>query len=165
MSEEALARRLVSALAERGLTVATCESLTAGLLSATIASVPGASAVLRGGLVTYATELKAELAGVSSPLLAERGPVDGDVARQMAEGAARVCGASLGMSTTGVAGPDPVGDQGPGTVWIAVTEAEPRLLALSGDRQEIRRQTVAAALELALDTVTGSAGEPAPEPV
>jgi nicotinamide-nucleotide amidase len=145
---ETTAQRAVRLLTERGLTVATCESLTAGLVSARIADVPGASAVLRGGLVTYATDLKGSLAGVDAARLESHGPVDGEVARQMAEGARRVCGSDLGMATTGVAGPDPVGEHAAGTVWIAVTGAEPRLLHLAGDRSAIRAQTVEAVLEL-----------------
>src|SRR5690348_14782860 len=100
---------VLAALDARGETLAVAESLTGGLLAATIVDVPGASRVFRGGLVVYATELKASLAGVDAGLLAERGPVDPDVARDLARGAALRCGAQWGLSTTGVAGPDPQG--------------------------------------------------------
>jgi len=98
---------VVSELVSRGQTLAVAESLTGGLLAATLVEVPGVSKVFRGGLVVYATDLKATLAGVDQTLLAERGPVDPDVARELAAGAARVCGADWGLSTTGVAGPEP----------------------------------------------------------
>ncbi|TBL27016.1 CinA family protein, partial [Verrucosispora sp. SN26_14.1] len=77
---------VVHRLTERRETLATVESLTGGLLAATIVEVAGASAVYRGGLVVYATELKEQLADVPADLLAARGPVDGDVAAALAEG-------------------------------------------------------------------------------
>src|SRR5262249_26439093 len=89
----AAATGLIGRLVERGETLAVAESLTGGLLAATIVDVPGASAAFRGGLVVYATDLKASLAGVDEDLLAERGPVDPDVAAALAEGARRCCGA------------------------------------------------------------------------
>ncbi|WP_394159981.1 CinA family protein [Galactobacter valiniphilus] len=115
-----LARELVSRAAAAGLTVATAESLTAGLVAATIADVPGASAVLRGGVVSYAVEVKASVLGVDAAWLAEHGPVDPRVAEEMAIGAARVCDADLGVSTTGVAGPEPHGGREVGTVYLGV---------------------------------------------
>ncbi len=115
-----LARELVSRAAAAGLTVATAESLTAGLVAATIADVPGASAVLRGGVVSYAVEVKARVLGVDAAWLAEHGPVDPRVAEEMAIGAARVCDADLGVSTTGVAGPEPHGGREVGTVYLGV---------------------------------------------
>ena len=141
-------------LARRSETVAVAESLTGGLLSATLVEAPGASATYRGGLIVYATDLKASLAGVSAELLDERGPVDREVAEQLALGAVRRCGADWGVATTGVAGPDPQGGQPPGTVWLAI--AGPRAadgarsyrLSLEGSRAEIIRATVAAALGL-----------------
>ena len=79
-----LARELVTRAGAAGLTVATAESLTAGLVAATIADVPGASAVLRGGVVSYAVEVKASVLGVDAAWLAEHGPVDPRVAEEMA---------------------------------------------------------------------------------
>lgn len=144
-------------LAAHGLTVAVCESLTAGLLSGRIAQVPGASAVLRGGLVTYATDLKARLAGVDPVLLAERGAVDPEVAVQMARGAARVCEADLGVACTGVAGPTPQDGQPVGRVFIAMSgpggAERCERLDLRGERQEIREATVGACLRLLLASV------------
>jgi nicotinamide-nucleotide amidase len=142
---------LVAALIRRGETVATAESLTGGLLAATLVEVPGVSAVFRGGLVVYATDLKASLAGVPVPLLDERGPVDPEVAAALAAGTRERCRADWGLSTTGVAGPDPQDGKPPGTVYIGLSGpgvAEVRQLALAGDRSAIRLATVEAALEL-----------------
>lgn len=115
-----LARDLVHTLTDRRETLALCESLTAGLASATVATVPGASAVLRGGLVTYATDLKASLAGVPEKILDRYGPVSAVTARHMARGAQSVCGATWGVALTGVAGPDPQDGHPVGEVHIAV---------------------------------------------
>ncbi len=142
---------VLAALVRRGETVAVAESLTGGLLAATLVSVPGASQALRGGLIVYATDLKASLAGVPEPLLAERGPVDPDVAIALAEGARTRCGATWGLSTTGVAGPDPQDGVAVGTVFVAAASPEGshvRALALTGDRPMIRAATVDAVLSL-----------------
>lgn len=150
------AAEVVRLLAARGWTLATCESLTAGLVAATIAEVPGASAVLRGGLVCYATDLKATLAGVDPEVLARHGAVAEPTARQMATGVAARLGADVGLATTGVAGPDPAEGHPPGHVWIAAAlpgGANARLLALSGDRPAIRAGTVEAVLELLLERI------------
>jgi len=148
---------VLAALDARGETLAVAESLTGGLLAATIVDVPGASRVFRGGLVVYATELKASLAGVDAGLLAERGPVDPDVARDLARGAALRCGAQWGLSTTGVAGPDAQGGIAAGTVYIGLSypdgRTEARRLDLAGDRPAIRRATVAAALRLIAESI------------
>ncbi|MCI9887291.1 nicotinamide-nucleotide amidohydrolase family protein [Micrococcales bacterium 31B] len=111
---------LVAELARRGETLATCESLTGGQVAALIVDVPGASAVFRGGLVTYAVELKSSLAGVDPGHLAAEGPVNHRTAREMAVGAARACGAAWGVATTGVAGPEAHGGCPVGTVFIGV---------------------------------------------
>jgi nicotinamide-nucleotide amidase len=110
---------LVRALGARGWTVATAESLTGGLLAAVLTEVPGASAVLRGGIVCYATDLKTSLAGVDAELLRVAGPVDPRVACQLAAGARQRCGADIGIGLTGVAGPEPQGGRPPGTVFVA----------------------------------------------
>lgn len=117
--ERGALRRLVGDFAERGWTIATAESLTAGLLAATITEIPGSSAVLRGGIVCYATDLKTTLVGVDAELLQRVGPVDPTVAAQLAAGARLRCGADVGIALTGVAGPDPQGGHRPGTVYVA----------------------------------------------
>lgn len=149
------ARWVVSTLAALGRTVATAESLTGGLLGAALTAVPGASAVYRGGLVVYATDLKASLAGLDPELLALEGAVSGWTARQLAQAAALRCGADFGLSTTGVAGPDPQEGHPPGTVFVGVHGPGPdgtvtttaERLQLSGDRATIRSATVAAVLD------------------
>jgi len=144
---------VVRALAERGLTVAVAESLTGGLVVAELVSVPGASAVVRGGVVAYATELKHELLGVDAALLAAGGPIQAAVAEQMATGVRLRLGADLGLATTGVAGPDPQDGHAPGEVWIAVATSAgvtSLRLELGGDRVAVRRETVEAVLGLVL---------------
>ncbi|WP_432543891.1 CinA family protein [Kineococcus sp. SYSU DK002] len=143
---------VVAALTAARVHVATAESLTGGLLCATLVDVPGASAVVRGGVVAYATELKTALLGVPADALARTGPVDAFVAEEMARGARARLGADLGVATTGVAGPGPADGFDAGTVFLGV--AAPWLpggarhvrLALTGDRARIRRETVRAAL-------------------
>lgn len=141
-------------LAERRQTLATAESVTGGLLAATLVDVPGASAAFRGGLVVYATDLKQSLAGVPAKLLADRGPVDPDVALALAEGARSWCGTDWGLATTGVAGPEPQHGVPVGTVHVAAVgpgRAEVRSFTLAGDRAAVRRGAVAAALALLAD--------------
>lgn len=142
---------VLDALALRGETLAVAESLTGGLLAATLVDVPGASRVFRGGLVVYATDLKATLAGVPADLLAERGPVDPDVAMALARGARDRCRADWGVATTGVAGPDRQHGIAVGTVFVAVAgtgDGLVRQLALTGGRRDIRCAAVSAALDL-----------------
>src|SRR5664279_1521076 len=112
---------LIADFTARGLTVAMAESLSGGLLCALLTEIPGSSAVVRGGLVVYATDLKHRLAGVDVDLLADAGPVDPAVAAQLADGARRRCGASIGVGLTGVAGPDPQGGVAVGTWYCAVS--------------------------------------------
>lgn len=152
----------VAALRGRGWTVATAESLTAGLLAATIAEVPGASTVLRGGLIVYATELKHDLAGVPAEILARHGAVSAETARALAVGAARRCGADVGVGLTGVAGPDRQEGQPVGTVHVGVStpgrEAWSVRMTLAGDRGAIRRAACDAALDLLVGMVDEEPG-------
>jgi nicotinamide-nucleotide amidase len=152
-----IAETVVRRLAARGQTLAVAESLTGGLLAATVVDVPGASAVFRGGLVVYATDLKESLAGVPGALLAGRGPVDRDVALALAAGARARCGADWGLGTTGVAGPDPQDGVAVGTAFVACAGpdgvAEVRGLRLGSGRAAVRRGTVDAALELLAEMV------------
>ncbi len=115
------AAHLVRALRERGQTVAVAESLTGGLVAAALTSIPGVSAVLRGGVVVYATDTKASVLGVDTDLLAREGAVHPLVAEQMAAGVARLMGATWGVATTGVAGPDPQDGHAVGEVYVAVS--------------------------------------------
>ncbi len=97
----------LSLLRQRRLTLATAESCTGGLVSRRITALPGASAVYRGGVVSYWTSVKAEVLGVEPALLERCGPVSDPVARAMAQGACRITGADLAVSVTGSAGPEP----------------------------------------------------------
>lgn len=127
------------------------ESLTGGALCARLVDVPGASAVVRGGVCAYATDLKESVLGVDAELLAARGPVDAKVALQMARGVRALMGADIGVATSGVAGPGPADGHEAGTVHIAVSgpgREEHRELHLEGERMQIRALSVDAALRL-----------------
>jgi nicotinamide-nucleotide amidase len=148
-------------LLEAGATVATAESLTGGLLGAALSSTPGSSSTYRGGAVLYATETKSDVVGVAPELLAERGPVDADVAVAMADGARRKFGATYGVATTGVAGPAEQDGKPVGTVYVALVGPDgpaagtARALRFSGDRDGIRRATVLTALDIVRRRVGG----------
>lgn len=166
VSGEATAADVLASLGRSGRSLAVAESLTGGLLAATLVDVPGASTVFRGGVVAYATDLKAELLGVEAALLESRGAVDPEVAAQMAAGVRERLGADVGVSTTGVAGPDPQDGQQPGTVYVAVDvrggPTQVRALVLPGDRAGVRAGTVRAALALLGDCLreTETGGRP-----
>lgn len=151
-----LAVELVDLLTARHETVATAESLTGGLIGVLVTAVPGASRVYRGGVISYATELKADLAGVSPVTLERWGPVAASTAEEMAVGVAHRCGARHGLSATGVAGPDTQHGHPLGLVFLAsadtvadqVTVREHRL---SGSRDDIRLAAAELALLLLLE--------------
>jgi len=138
-------------LRELRATVGVAESLTGGLLTAALTATPGASLTVRGGLVVYATPLKAGLAGVPAQLLAERGAVDPDVALALARGARTRLDATYGLGVTGVAGPDPQDGKPVGTVFVALAGPDDEVVAertLTGDRAAIRAGAVRAALDV-----------------
>ncbi|AXA97522.1 MULTISPECIES: CinA family protein [Microbacterium] len=153
--------RLVARLADLGWSIAAAESLTGGLLAASIVSVSGASRVFRGGIVAYATDVKASLLGVEQHLLDAHGPVHPRVASQMAEGVRRALGrdgvpADVGVATTGIAGPLSPDGQPVGTVHIAVATplgSRVESVLIDGDRAAIRTETAARAVRLVLDTL------------
>jgi len=143
------ARGLVADLTVRGQSIATAESLTAGLLAATLAGVPGASVVLRGGLVTYTEDTKIALAGVAPQLLDAVGPVAAATARALAVGARQRCIATWGVSLTGVAGPEPHGGHPVGTVFVGLAgpvDTEVVELLFTGSRWDIRMAAVQGAI-------------------
>jgi len=164
-----LAADIVRVATARGVTIAVAESLTGGDLASALVAVPGASAVLRGGVVAYATDLKASILGVDATLLAVEGAVHPDVAREMAAGARRVCGtaqrpAAVGISTTGVAGPEPQDGQPVGRVYVGMSlgrlpergagsESLAYEFMLPGDRAAVRANAVRAALGLLKDAL------------
>ncbi|MFJ8358539.1 CinA family protein [Streptomyces sp. NPDC093984] len=161
-----MAAELLRLLTVRGETLAVAESLTGGLVAAELTAVPGASAVFRGSVTAYATDLKRDLLGVDGTLLDTRGAVDPQVAGQMAAGVRKALGADWGLATTGVAGPDPQDGQAVGTVFVAVAgpleEVSDELggekvasLRLNGDRAEIRMESVRSVLALLLEQLAG----------
>lgn len=149
--------RLVQCLKDKGLTLATAESCTGGLLSKRITDVSGASGVYPGGVVSYSNDVKAKLLGVSKDDLRTHGAVSEPVARQMAEGVRRAIGADLGVGITGIAGPRSDDTLKPvGLVFIATSNGETTLCAechFDGDRSEIRSQSADFAAELVMKLI------------
>ncbi len=142
-----------------GVTVAVAESLTGGLICAALTDTAGASNTVRGGLIVYATDLKAQLAGVDPQLLRRVGAVHADVAAQLAAGVRSRLGADLGLGVTGVAGPDPQDGQPVGTVFAAVASAAGVRVGhyqFAGERARIRRDAVQASLWLLQTECTGT---------
>jgi nicotinamide-nucleotide amidase len=157
--DKGIEETVVEMLRTQNATVATAESLTGGLVAAALVSVPGASEVMRSGVVAYASELKVALVGVAAEVLRRDGAIARTTAAAMAEGVRVRCGAGFGVATTGVAGPDPQEGHPPGTMHIAVaSEGQTRVGSFepSGklrDRQTVRRQAVVRALDLLRRTV------------
>lgn len=152
---------ILTVLAERGQTVAVAESLTGGLVAAEFTAVPGASTAFRGSVTAYATTVKHTVLGVERALLESQGAVDAQVARQMAAGVRKVVGASWGIATTGVAGPEPQDGQPVGTVYVAVVgptgTGNVTALRLNGTRAEIRRESVRSVLGLLAEELRANA--------
>ena len=144
----------------------TAESLTGGLVAATLTTVPGASAVFRGGVIAYAADVKVSLLDVPAVLIDRVGTVHRDIAIAMAAGARQRLGAAIGVATTGVAGPDPADGQPVGTVHIAVSTGAGsvhRQLGLDGDRDQIRSETVREVLMMLVEVLTRPSGARSPE--
>ena len=145
---------LVQILKEKGLTVATAESCTGGLLGKLITDVPGSSAVYPGGVISYCSRIKHEILGVDQNDLDTLGPVSEPVARQMAEGVRRVIGADIGVGVTGIAGPNSDDTGRPvGLVYVSASDGKTTLVReqrFNGDRAAVRAQAAEAAAELAL---------------
>lgn len=150
-----LQKRVHLLLRAAGATVATAESLTGGRLAVALTDTPGASETFLGGVVTYATELKAAILDVDERILEEHGVVSPECARAMASGVRAITGASFGLATTGVAGPTEQEGKPPGTVFVGIAGPgilEAVALELTGKRQEIQDRTCREALE-ALEAV------------
>ena len=158
------AEHVIEAFRDVNAIVACAESLTGGMLCSELVSVPGASAVVAGGVVAYATEAKASVLGVDVDVLADHGPVSADVAVQMAERVAGLFDAEFGIATTGVAGPESVGEHPVGEVYIAVSrhgaDTVVQRFVFDGERADIRRAAVAAALEMLAGAVRNGVSEP-----
>lgn len=156
-----LACKVVETAIAAGTTVGTAESLTGGLISAALTSVPGSSAVVRGAVVSYVNDVKSGLLGVDAPLLAKQGAVNADTACAMAKGACKALGADVAVAVTGIAGPGGAEPGKPvGTVWVAICaqgETEAFEHRFDGDRENVRTQTSRAALDLMLQAVRNRA--------
>lgn len=152
---------LVTALRACGRKMATAESLTGGLIAASVVSIPGASNCLEQGYITYSDDAKSKMLGIPRENIREWKAVSENTARAMAESAARIAECEYGLSATGVAGPDKEDGQPVGTVFIGCSypaedggrDCEVRKLSLSGTRSDIRTQTSLAAMKLLLSHV------------
>lgn len=152
-----ISAQVVKTFLEKGLTLGTAESLTGGMIAASVASVSGASAVLMGGVVSYDARVKHEVLGVEQAVIDTVGVVSEPCARQMAEGARKVLKVDIAVSATGIAGPTGGTEETPvGTVFIGASSAKGTRVDechFTGDRQSIREQSAAHALKLALDMI------------
>ncbi len=154
-----LAQQIVDSAKDKGVTLGTAESLTGGLIAATLTDIPGSSACVRGGVVSYATEVKSDVLGVESATVEQDGVVSERTACEMAEGACKQLKCDLAVAVTGIAGPDGGTDEIPvGTVWMARAgsvgggaETVARCYHFEGDREQVRLSTVHEALNLFLE--------------
>lgn len=145
-------------LGDRGLSLAVAESVTGGRLAATFTSVPGASQVFRGGVVSYATAVKVAVLGLEESLVEAEGVISAACAQAMATGVRRLLGADVALATTGVAGPDEQEGHPAGTAFVGLACAEgafSRRLSLAGDRSSIQDAVVTAAVELLSEWLSG----------
>lgn len=152
---EAISAEIVSAFTPKGLTLGTAESLTGGMIAASVAGISGASTVLMGGIVSYDPRVKHELLGVTQQVIDTVGVVSHPCAWQMAEGARKALKVDIAVSATGLAGPTGGTPETPvGTVFIGASSRDQTKVDechFTGDRQSIRRQSAAHALQMALD--------------
>ena len=148
---------LATFLKKYNMKLTTAESCTGGLLAGTFLNVPGASLVYEEGYITYANKSKRKLLGVKKKTLKEHGAVSKQTAKQMAKGAAKAAGADVAVSVTGIAGPDGGTAEKPvGLVYIGCyvnQKVKVRKCMFCGNREEIRRQSVQAALEFAIECI------------
>lgn len=159
-AEQTIQQKVVTALRERQWILTTAESCTGGAIGARIVDVPGVSEVFMQGFITYSNQAKQDLIGVKEETLRTYGAVSEQTAREMAEGACRVTQSDVAVSVTGIAGPGGGTKEKPiGLVYIAcfckgVTRVEE--LHLSGNREQIREQSVQQALQLVYDSIKTS---------
>lgn len=141
----------LESMTDRGLTLSAAESLTGGLIGERFTALPGASAVFKGGAVTYCDEVKAALLGIDPALIAEKGAVSREVAEAMAGGVRRAVGADLGLSATGLAGPDGDGVHPVGTVYVGLADKDRvwvRELHLGTGRARVRQAAASHAFDM-----------------
>ena len=154
------ARSLLALMDAKGMTLATAESCTGGLIATALTAIAGSSSVVMAGFVTYSNDAKQKMVDVRAESLTQHGAVSAEVAREMAEGARDRAGVSLALSCTGIAGPGGATPGKPvGLVFIGCArEGAPTIVerhVFPGDRAAVRAATVVAALNLAARSVTG----------
>lgn len=152
------AKKLIDVLKEKKLIISTAESCTGGGIGYALTSVSGSSAVYMGGIVSYANDVKEHLLGVSSETLKSHGAVSEETAREMAHGARTQLDTDLSISVTGIAGPNSDDTNKPvGLVYLCADNGREPVVKeehFSGDRDEIRTQTINSALQLLLQMVS-----------
>ncbi|SFC07510.1 CinA family protein [Devosia psychrophila] len=153
-------KQIIDLLTEKKKTIVTAESCTGGMIAAALTDIPGASAALYGGYVTYANTAKTRMIHVQARLIRDYGAVSNQVARAMADGARNTAHADYAVAVTGIAGPDGGSDRKPvGLVYVAVSSELATVVIEHrfGDlgRDEIRKASVKAALDLVLQVLTG----------
>ena len=128
---------VVKTLKEKGLTIACAESCTGGLICKRLTDIPGSSACVLGGFVTYTNEMKIEQLGVSADTLEKYGAVSQQTALEMARGARKATSADIAVGITGIAGPDGGSEEKPvGTVWVAVVSGKDERVSLAPVRRK-----------------------------
>ncbi len=156
---ESIEIRLVKALLENNMNLATAESCTGGMIASKITSVAGSSGCFDCGVVTYSNEYKHKLIGVGEDTLAKYGAVSEETALEMCKGVRELANANIGISVTGIAGPTGgTPDKPVGTVWIGICGENVHKafqFLFSGDRNMVRQQTTITALEMARRAVEG----------
>jgi nicotinamide-nucleotide amidase len=159
-----LAQRLDQVARSTSVTIATAESCTGGLVGHVLTEIPGASDYYLGGAVSYSNDAKERLLGVPPETLARHGAVSAQVAVAMAEGARSAFSAAVGVAVTGIAGPSGGTDSKPvGLTYVAVADRtghDVRRHVWGGDRSANKRASAGAALQLLVERLEGSAGEP-----
>ena len=148
---------IVRILTDKGMTISFAESLTGGMISSEIVSVPGASACFEGSVVSYSNDVKIKILGVLDDVIRNFGAVSELCAKQMASGVRRLMDTDIAVSVTGIAGPDGGTDDKPvGTVYIGLSSQDScsaKHYVFEGDREAVRRQTVSEALRMVLDLI------------
>ena len=158
MDRKETSRQLHDLLLQRGYTVATAESCTAGNVSALIAATPGSSEYFRGGVVAYDARIKSSVLGVPMDVITEKGIVSSEVAQAMAQGVARLMNTDCAIATTGVAGPGNQGEIAQGTVWTAAVSKQKtvsRLVHIDGDRDTVMTEAANFAAKLLVELLKG----------
>lgn len=148
-----LASSLIKKLEEKNLTLAVAESLTGGLVAASLTEIPGASKVFKGSITAYADEIKQNILNVNKETILKFTSISEQVALEMAINVRTIMKSDIGISTTGVAGPEKSAGFAPGLVFVAISIGDHNMcqkLEITGDRSKIRNQTVHEMLQLTL---------------